>query len=79
MKRSDMVKLIVDSIEFHNGNDPSWLEQPSMRRQKEQAYDVASKLLSDIEKAGMMPPKYSKEIKHKNEKQLQIEFIQDWE
>lgn len=51
-----MIILIVNSIELHNGNDPGWLEYPEMRRQKEQAYDVASKLLSDLEEAGMLPP-----------------------
>lgn len=56
MKRSEMISLIVNSIELHNGNDPGWLDYPEMKRQKEQAYDVASKLLSDLEEAGILPP-----------------------
>lgn len=53
-----MIALIVNSIELYNGNDPGWLEYSEMKRQKEQAYDVASKLLSDLENAGMLPPEY---------------------
>lgn len=59
MKRSEMIKKIVESIELHNGNDPSWLEYPEAKRSKEIAYDVAHKLLQDLEELGMNPPRHA--------------------
>lgn len=56
MKKSDMIKVIVESIELHNGNDPGWLDFPEMSKQRRNAYEVAEKLLYDIEEAGMKPP-----------------------
>jgi hypothetical protein len=56
MKRSEMVDHIVFFIELHNDNDPSWLEHPEAQKAKEKAFDVASKLLNDIEELGMLPP-----------------------
>lgn len=51
-----MVKHIVFFIELHNDNDPSWLEHPEAQKTKEKAFDVASKLLNDLEGLGMLPP-----------------------
>ena len=56
MKRSEMVDHIVFFIELHNDNDPSWLEYPEAQKAKEKAFDVASKLLNDIEELSMLPP-----------------------
>lgn len=60
MKRSKMLELIVESIELHSGNDPGWLNDITMKKQKEQAYDLAHKLLRDLEKAGFLPPDYER-------------------
>jgi hypothetical protein len=60
MKRSEMIKLMVESIELHAGNDPDWLNRSGMERRKEEAYELASKLLRDMTDAGMLPPEYSK-------------------
>jgi hypothetical protein len=56
MKRSEMVDHIVFFIELHNDNDPSWLEHPEAQKAKEKAFNVASKLLNDLEELGMLPP-----------------------
>ena len=52
-----MVERIVFFIELYNDNDPSWLEHPKAKKAKEKAFDVASKLLNDLEELGMLPPR----------------------
>jgi len=60
MKKSELVKIFVNSYELHSGNDPSWLERPDMSAQKENAYEVASKVIDDLIYAGMFPPLYER-------------------
>lgn len=48
MKKSDLLKIFVDSYELHAGNDPDWLYQMGMQKQKERAYETASKVLDDL-------------------------------
>ena len=55
MKRSEMLDILVFSIELHAGNDPSWLEHDP--KTKSRAYDHAHKVLLDLEEVGMLPPK----------------------
>ena len=67
-----MISILVSSIDLH----AEWLERTDRSRQ---AYDYANKILSDLEKAGMRPPKYDKPLKYKKNKQLLVESIEDWE
>lgn len=55
MKRSEMVERLVFSIELHAGNDPSWLEHDP--KVKQRAYDLADRVLRDLEDLGMLPPR----------------------
>ncbi len=54
MKRSEMLDILVFSIELHAGNDPSWLEHDA--KVKARAYEYAHRILQDLEEAGMLPP-----------------------
>ena len=60
MKKSELIKIFVDSYELHSGNDPAWLDRPDMINQKQMAYEVASKVIDDLLVAGMFPPLYER-------------------
>lgn len=54
MKRSEILEIMVFSMELHAGNDPAWLDyEPGL---KAGALDYADKILRDLEEAGMLPP-----------------------
>ncbi len=54
MKRSEILNMLMFSMELHAGNDPAWLDQvPEL---KARALDYADKILRDLEAAGMLPP-----------------------
>jgi hypothetical protein len=60
MKRSEILNMLMFSMELHAGNDPAWLDQvPEL---KAHALDYADKILRDLEAAGMLPPPNSTDV-----------------
>ena len=69
MKRSEMEQIIQDGLEKVLGIYPGSLQMKSSVKY----------VLKCIEVNGMLPPPISKPLQYHNGKQLQVEYVNQWE
>lgn len=66
MKRSEIIRVISNFI-YEHGVEP------------EDCEFEANKLLNKIREKGMLPPVIQKPLKYHNGKQLEVEYVNEWE